>query len=132
MGIFQILLDIHITINVLIFVSFLLLIIKYSFSSRSGIIFLHQNYQSITVFCKKKYFVVFCRRLLLFPFINGHVTPSREPVRRKDIIFEYFPVGTILSFSCNRGYKLSGPSTIECGPNGLWTSTPQGCALLVI
>ena len=47
---------------------------------------------------------------------NGESSPKRNGQE----VVEY-------SFSCNTGYELNGPQTIECQENGQWSSNPPFC-----
>ncbi|GAA6106068.1 sushi domain-containing protein 6, partial [Tachysurus ichikawai] len=38
-----------------------------------------------------------------------------------------FPVGTVLQYSCDSGYALSGESVITCITPGHWSSAPPHC-----
>ncbi|XP_077969388.1 sushi, von Willebrand factor type A, EGF and pentraxin domain-containing protein 1-like isoform X2 [Styela clava] len=40
---------------------------------------------------------------------------------------EPFKVGSIVSFVCNDGYKMSGYSSATCSENGLWNPPPPKC-----
>ncbi|XP_064385063.1 deleted in malignant brain tumors 1 protein-like isoform X2 [Halichondria panicea] len=36
--------------------------------------------------------------------------------------------GTVLTFSCNNGYKLSSPEGVTCMENGVWSGPPPTCS----
>ncbi|XP_066532701.1 sushi domain-containing protein 6 isoform X2 [Hoplias malabaricus] len=39
----------------------------------------------------------------------------------------FLPIGTVLQYSCDSGYTLSGDGIITCIPPGLWSSNPPHC-----
>ncbi|KAJ7989102.1 hypothetical protein DPEC_G00316050 [Dallia pectoralis] len=39
----------------------------------------------------------------------------------------WFPVGTVLQYSCDSGYLADGPGIITCSSLGFWTSDPPLC-----
>ena len=52
---------------------------------------------------------------------NGQII-SRYPRNT----YNYFSVGGSLTFGCDRGYEMSGPSTIRCNSYG-WSDEPPVC-----
>ena len=38
-------------------------------------------------------------------------------------------VGSIVYFTCERGWHVVGPTTTTCGNDGMWTQSPPTCAL---
>ena len=35
--------------------------------------------------------------------------------------FSKFPIWTVVTFECTAGYKLVGPSRLQCRPGGNWS-----------
>lgn len=42
---------------------------------------------------------------------------------------DFFPVGTVLEYSCDPGYLPNGPTILTCTALGLWSSEPPQCIL---
>ena len=59
----------------------------------------------------KKCVVVVCEALNL---PHGLISYSKSPVEGG------YPINTEVSFSCNYGYHLSGPSSRDCEHSGSW------------
>ena len=38
-----------------------------------------------------------------------------------------YPVGTVVSYSCNHGFLKSGPAVRRCQTTGTWTQATQRC-----
>ena len=38
-----------------------------------------------------------------------------------------YPNGTLIIYTCNKGYELDGYPSIQCLDDGLWTATPPQC-----
>ena len=55
---------------------------------------------------------------------EGEIKYTRSPVTTKKGSHGY-PIGTEATFSCLRGYDLSGPTSVTCQKSGIWTSEDQ-------
>ncbi|XP_028858814.1 sushi domain-containing protein 6 isoform X1 [Denticeps clupeoides] len=72
--------------------------------------------------------------LLLAVFSRGHASgcprPSGVPhgwVNLTETNRGFFPVGTLLQYSCDPGYMVDGPAVISCTPSGRWSYEPPLC-----
>ena len=43
------------------------------------------------------------------------------------VVLQLTTEGSVATYSCNKGYKLSGSSTRTCGSDGAWTGDAPTC-----
>uniref|UniRef100_A0AAY4BUL3 Sushi domain-containing protein n=1 Tax=Denticeps clupeoides TaxID=299321 RepID=A0AAY4BUL3_9TELE len=72
--------------------------------------------------------------LLLAVFSRGHASGCPRPsgvqhgwVNLTETNRGFFPVGTVLLYSCDSGYMVDGPAVISCTPSGRWSYEPPLC-----
>ncbi|XP_011614960.1 sushi domain-containing protein 4 [Takifugu rubripes] len=80
-------------------------------------------------------------KLLLSLLVLGELAPAQgsecvRPYMVQDSFVnltetnrDFFPVGTVLEYSCDPGYLPNGPTILTCTALGLWSSEPPQCIL---
>ena len=64
--------------------------------------------------------------ILDFTIPGECVDPGYVPNAQRDRGTGQFPTGTVVTYTCIRGYQ--GTGSITCQPNGLWSSGKPTCA----
>uniref|UniRef100_UPI00358E4E79 sushi, von Willebrand factor type A, EGF and pentraxin domain-containing protein 1-like isoform X2 n=1 Tax=Myxine glutinosa TaxID=7769 RepID=UPI00358E4E79 len=65
------------------------------------------------------------------PVCNPVQCPAVPEVKNGKLVGDARHFGDVVTFSCDRGYRLQGKNKITCQPSGQWTSTSPVCGTVM-
>lgn len=63
----------------------------------------------------------------LFTANQDFMCPNLTDPANGTVVVESLRVGSIANYSCDIGFKLVGPSSLECEPRGRWSDVEPVC-----
>ena len=57
----------------------------------------------------------------------GEEEEEEKPQQIARQVAARYQCASVVRYSCNAGFTLSGPPTLTCGVNGAWSAAPPTC-----